>query len=263
MDKPLETWNSADAYERWVGRWSRGIADEFLQWLALPARLTWADIGCGTGVLTACVLAKFEPRAIVALDASDAFVAQARSIVNDSKATFVTGDAIRLPWQTDTVDVTVSGLVLNFVPDHLTMTREMARITKPGGTVAAYVWDYGGGMQMMRYFWDAAIEISPRDARLDQAERFPLCQPEPLRDLFVAAGLRSVEARAIDVPTTFRDFDDYWLPFLGRQGAAPTYLATLDEELQERIRELLRSRLTSTPGPIELSARAWTVRGVV
>lgn len=263
MNEPLESWDSADAYERWVGRWSRSVAGEFLRWLALSPRLTWADIGCGTGVLTACVLAQYEPLAIVALDASDTFIAQARSIVNDPKARFETGNATSLPWQTDAVDVAVSGLVLNFVPDHLTMTREMVRVTKPGGTVAAYVWDYGGGMQMMRHFWDAAIEVSPSDARLDQAERFPLCRPEPLRDLFDRAGLRSVESRDIAVPTSFADFDDYWTPFLGRQGAAPTYLASLNEDVQERIREILRSRLASTRGPIELSARAWAVRGLV
>ena len=263
MNKPLETWDSATAYEHWVGRWSRSVAGEFLIWLALSSRLTWADIGCGTGVLAACVLEKYEPEAVIGLDASGAFVAQARDIVSDPKARFEIGDATNLPWETDTFDVAVSGLVLNFVPDHLTMICEMARITKPGGTVAAYVWDYAGGMQMMRYFWDAAIEVNPRDTQLDQAQRFPLCQPEPLRDLFQRAGLQSVKVRSIDIPTIFQDFDDYWVPFLGGQGAAPTYLASLEEDVRQQIREVLRSRLASTPGTIELSARAWAVRGTV
>lgn len=263
MNKPLETWDSAAAYERWVGRWSRSVAGEFLKWLALSPQLTWADIGCGTGALTACILEKGEPLAVIGLDASDTFVAQARSIVSDPKARFEIGDATSLPWGTDTFDVAVSGLVLNFVPDHLAMTREMVRITRPGGTVAAYVWDYAGGMQMIRYFWDAAIEVNPGDARLDQAERFPLCQPDPLRDLFKRTGLQSVKVRSIDVPTIFQDFDDYWLPFLGRQGAAPTYLASLDEDVRQQIREVLRSRLASTAGTIELSARAWAVQGLV
>jgi SAM-dependent methyltransferase len=263
VSKPLETWNSADAYEQWVGRWSRSVAREFIRWLAVSTQLTWADIGCGTGALAACVLANCEPREVVGIDASDAFVAQARRLLTDSRARFETGNATSLPWKTDSFDVSVSGLVLNFVPDYRAMTREMARITKPGGAVAAYVWDYAGGMQMMRHFWDAAIEVSPRDAELDQAERFPLCQPERLQELFELARLRSVEVRPIDVPTMFKDFDDYWAPFLGRQGAAPTYLASLDEDVRERIREVLRSRLASTPGPIELSARAWAVKGRV
>jgi trans-aconitate methyltransferase len=263
MSKPLEIWNSADSYEQWVGRWSRNVATEFIRWLEISTHLTWADIGCGTGALTVCVLTNCEPREVVGMDASDEFVAHARRSVTDSRARFETGDATSLPWKTDSFDVSVSGLVLNFVPDHLTMAREMARITRPGGTVATYVWDYAGGMQMIRHFWDAAIEVSPGDIRLDQAERFPLCQPEPLRDLFELAGLRSVEVRSIDVPTIFQDFDDYWAPFLVRQSAAPTYLASLDDDLRDRIREVLRSRLASTPGPIELSARAWAVKGQV
>ena len=117
---------------------------------------------------------------------------------------------------------------------------------------------------MMRHFWDAAIAVSPNDAKLDQAERFPLCRPEPLRALFERAGVKSVMVRAIDIPTVFQDFDDYWNPFLGRTGAAPTYLAAVGDEVRERIRLYLKSRLTLTQhGAIELTARAWAVRGVV
>jgi SAM-dependent methyltransferase len=162
------------------------------------------------------------------------------------------------------LDVTVSGLVLNFVRDHDSMVREMARVTRPGGSVAAYVWDYADGMQMMRRFWDAAGAVSPHDARLDQAERFPLCQPGPLQALFDNMGLEAVTVRAIEVPTVFRNFDDYWEPFLGRTGAAPTYLASVGGDVRERIRLYLEARLASTPdGPIALTARAWAVRGVV
>ena len=104
--------------------------------------------------------------------------------------------------------------------------------------------------------------MSPSDAKLDQAERFPLCRPGPLQALFEASGLKSVTVRAIDIPTVFRDFDDYWRPFLGRTGAAPSYLASVGVEVQERIRRYLKSRLASTPGgPIELSSRAWGVQG--
>jgi hypothetical protein len=116
----------------------------------------------------------------------------------------------------------------------------------------------------MRHFWDAAVAVSPNDARLDQAERFPLCQPGPLQALFEQAGLKSVRVRAIDIPTVFQDFDDYWNPFLGRTGAAPTYLASVGGEVQERIRQYLESRLASRRGgPIELTARAWAVQGIV
>jgi hypothetical protein len=156
-----------------------------------------------------------------------------------------------------------SGLVLNFVSDREGMVKEMARVTRPGGTVAAYVWDYAGKMEMMRYFWDAALVVSPQDSKLDQAERFPVCQPEPLTSLFSSAGLNSVCVDAIEIPTVFRDLEDYWQPFLGKQGAAPTYLASVDDDVRGRIRETLRERLPAgEDGRIQLTARAWAVRGI-
>jgi SAM-dependent methyltransferase len=259
----LENWSAGDAYERYVGRWSRRVAREFLHSLALPDGLAWLDVGCATGQLTEVVLAECDPRTVVGLDSSAAFVSQARRAVGAAGVSFEVGDATGLPFESDSFDVAVSGLVLNFVRDPLAMVREMARTTKPAGRVAAYVWDYGGGMQMMRHFWDVAVALNPTDANLDQAERFPLCQPEPLRSLFERAELRSVAVAAIEIPTCFREFDDYWTPFLGRQGAAPTYLGRLDDAAQVRIRETLRSRLAPRGGPIELTARAWWVQGTV
>jgi SAM-dependent methyltransferase len=257
------TWDSGHAYEQYAGRWSRKVAAAFLGWLAPPPSLAWADVGCGTGALAATILGACEPSSVCGIDASETFVSQARRGIDDPRARFETGDAARLPWPSSSCDVTVSGLVLNFVRDHEAMLKEMARVTKPGGRVAAYVWDYAGGMQMMRHFWDAAIAVSPDDAKLDQAERFPLCRPEPLEALFERTGLTSVNVCAIDVPTVFRDFDDYWSPFLGRTGAAPTYLASVGDDVRERIRQHLERRLAPTGGPIALTARAWAVQGAV
>ena len=260
----MAAWDSGHAYEQYVGRWSRKTAAAFLQWLAPLPGLAWADVGCGTGALTATILDVCEPSSGSGIDSSEGFVSLARQRIGDQRARFETGDATHLPWQSGACDLTVSGLVLNFVRDHESMTREMARVTKPGGRVAAYVWDYAGGMQMMRHFWDAAVAVSPDDARLDQAERFPLCQPAPLKALFDRANLRSVTVRAIDISTVFQSFDDYWTPFLGKTGAAPMYLASVGGEVQERIRQHLESRLGSTPGrAIELTARAWAVQGIV
>jgi trans-aconitate methyltransferase len=261
---PTESWSSASAYEQYVGRWSRRVAMEFLPWLAPEPGRAWADVGCGTGALTATILAHYAPSLVEGVDASDGFIAEARRSVRDPRARFETGDATRLPWHAGSHDVTVSGLVLNFVRDHGAMVREMARVTRGGGTVGAYVWDYAGGMQMMRHFWDAAIAVSPHDSKLDQAERFPVCQPEPLQRLFERAGLHEVAIRAIDIPTRFENFDDYWRPFLGRTGAAPTYLAAQSDDVRERIRRTLAAHLAPEPDqPIALSARAWAVRGIV
>ena len=136
------------------------------------------------------------------------------------------------------------------------------RVVRRGGIVAAYVWDYADRMEMMRAFWDAAVELDEGAAEKDEGRRFPICKPEPLAQLFKGAGLTSVEARAIDAPTRFRDFDDYWTPFLGGHAPAPNYAVSLTEEKRAALRERIRARLPVGPdGSISLIARAWAVRG--
>jgi SAM-dependent methyltransferase len=259
-----ETWGGGDAYERYVGRWSRLVAREFLRWLDAGKGLAWGDVGCGTGALVEGILADYDPASILAVDRAEGFIRAAQAKIHDPRVRFAVGDALALDWPTSTRDITVSGLVLNFVSDPRAMAAEMLRVTRPGGVVAAYVWDYSGGMQMMRHFWDVAVELNPNDSNLDQAERFPICQPGPLEALFREIGLGSVSVRAIEIPVVFQDFDDYWQPFLGRQGAAPTYVASLDPAARDRIRDALRARLTPAgDGPIALTATAWAVQGSV
>lgn len=259
-----ENWGSGGAYDLWVGRWSRLVAEKFIDRLAVSSGQTWGDVGCGTGALVECILGSADPADVLGVDRSEAYVSDARNRVRDSRARFEVGDACALTWAAATCDVTVSGLVLNFVPDTDAMVREMVRVTRPGGRVAAYVWDYAGGMQMIRHFWDVAVELNRGDSKLDQAERFPLCQPGPLEQLFRRAGLISVSVRAIEVPTVFRDFEDYWRPFLGKQGAAPTYLASLPGDTRDRIRDALKARLVAgTDCSIARTARAWAIQGTV
>ena len=264
VESVKETWSSGDAYEQYVGRWSRAVAREFLGWLNVDPGLAWGDVGCGTGALAESILMRSEPTSIIAIDRAEGFIRSARERVKDPRVQFVVGDALALMWPANSCDATVSGLVLNFVSDPQAMVIEMVRVTRPGGTVGAYVWDYGGGMQMLRHFWDAAVQINPHDSKLDQAERFPICQREPLETLFRKIGLNSVSVRAIDIATVFRNFEDYWTPFLGEQGAAPTYLASLDAAARDRIRDTLKARIgTSADGSIALTARAWAVQGKV
>jgi SAM-dependent methyltransferase len=167
-----------------------------------------------------------------------------------------------LPFGDEMFSAVVSGLALNFIPTPDVALAEMVRVARRGGVVAAYVWDYASQMQMMRVFWDGAVELDPAIAENDEGRRFPICKPEPLTTLFKGAGLTGVEVRAIDATTHFRDFDDYWLPFLGGQGPAPTYVTSLTEERRTALRENIRSKLPVAPdGTISLIARAWTVRG--
>jgi SAM-dependent methyltransferase len=221
------------------------VAERFVPWVGVPAGRRWLDVGCGTGPLSAAVRAA--GGLVTGVDPSLGFLA--------GRPDVVAGDARALPFADRRFDVVVSGLALNFVPDPARALAEQARV---GATVAAYVWDYAGRMDMMRLFWEAAREVDPEAP--DEVARFPLCQPEPLASAWRAAGLTGVVVDAIEVPTVFADFDDYWQPFLGGQGAAPTYLATRPPAERDTIRDLLRHRLPDHD--IHLTARAWAVRGV-
>jgi SAM-dependent methyltransferase len=173
------------------------------------------------------------------------------------------GDALALPHEMGGFDLVVSGLVLNQLPKPSDGVAEMIRVAKPGGVVAAYVWDFAEGMQMLRYFWDAAIELDPAAEELDQKRQFPLCHPDRLRELFEGAELADVCVRTIDAHAIFRDFDDYWTPFLsGRDLRAPGYVIALDEDRRARLRARLRANLPIRgDGSIHLLARAWAIRG--
>jgi SAM-dependent methyltransferase len=256
-------WAAGEAYEAYIGRWSRGIAEEFVRWLGAPAGLRWVDVGCGTGALTAAVARLADPAEVVGVDPSEGFLAHARARISDQRVTFRQGGAESLPLPDSQADALVNGLSLNFVPDPALAAAEFARVLKPGGVVAGYVWDYNEGMAMLRYFWDAAAALDPAVADIDEGLRFSLCQPDSLSRLWTDAGLTEVTVRAVEIPTVFADFDDYWTPFLGGQGPAPGYVKSLAEPQRDALRDLLRSRLPATEnGSIALTARAWAGRGL-
>ena len=255
-------WKSGAPYERYVGRWSRQVAPRFLSWLALPAGKRWLDVGCGTGALCGAILDHGAPASVTGVEPSEGFLATARENLG-TRARLAQGSATQIPLPDGDADVVVSGLVLNFVPDMDAALAEMRRVSSPGGTIAAYVWDYADKMELMAHFWRAAIETDPAATEKAEAIRFKICKPDALKALFEGGGLQRVETCAIDVPTVFRDFDDYWQPFLGGQGPAPTYAMSLDESARARLREHLRATLPiAADGSISLIARAWGVRSV-
>jgi SAM-dependent methyltransferase len=257
-----DSWSAGDAYEPYVGRWSRLVAAEFLDWLDIPPDGRWLDVGCGTGALSEVVLHRAAPRQVIGLDPSEAFASFVRTRLSSPRIEFQIGDARSLPFEDATFDAAVAGLVLNFVPEPAQALAEMRRTVRQDGTVAAYVWDYAGEMQLMRRFWDAAVALDPNARDLDEGRRFPICQPERLLALFREAGLTGAESRMIDVPTVFRDFDDYWSPFLGGQGPAPGYCVSLSDDTRAALREKLRAELpVASDGTISLRARAFAVRG--
>ncbi len=254
-------WASGEAYEAYVGRWSRLVGREFVKRLSAAPDSVWLDVGCGTGALARTILEMAWPHCVIGVDHSEPFVDYLRSQLASRRFCGGVQDARNLGLQQESCDLVVSGLALNFVPEPQQAIREMARVTKSGGCVAAYVWDYGE-MQLMRYFWDAARQLDPAVRELDEGVRFQMWKPELLANLFRRAGLEDVETQAIDVPTAFRDFEDYWSPFLGGQGPAPAYAVSLSEERRSTLRERVRANLPmAVDGSIHLNARACAVRG--
>lgn len=259
-----EAWTSDRAYEPYIGRWSRLVAARFLRWLPAGPGAAWCDVGCGTGALAHAILATERPSRVLGVDPSEAYLAAARRGTTDPRFATAVGGATGLPAADGAFDRVVAALVLNFVPRPAEALAELRRVTRPGGLVGGYVWDYAEGMQLIRLFWGAAAALDPAAAELDEGTRFPLCRPGPLRAAFEAAGLVDVEVAPIEVPTVFADFDDLWRPFLGGQGPAPGYCAALPADRRLALRDRLLAALpVAADGSIALRARAWAVRASV
>jgi SAM-dependent methyltransferase len=253
---------TADAYENYMGRWSRKVAPRFVEWLKPASGKSWVDVGCGSGALTSAIAAACKPSRLVGIDSSASYVARAAKSVPLGE--FREGRAISIDLPNDGFDYAVSGLVLNFIADPPKAINEMARVVRPGGTVALYVWDYGGHMQIMRYFFDCARPVDPKSSEFDDGIQAPICRPGALADAFGTAGLADVATTAIDITAAFADFDDYWKPFLAGTGSAPKYCQSLDEATRRQIRDAIQARLPTSPdGEILLAVRAWAVKGRV
>lgn len=255
-------WDAGSTYEGFMGRWSRPLAERFIRWIDPPPGGHWLDVGTGTGAFAAAVCKLAEPRSVVACDPSGPFIESARSQLSDPRVRFEVAGAGALPRRPGGFDVVISGLALNFLPDAKAAVEEQAGLSRPGGRIGACVWDYAEGMEFLRHFWDAAVAIDPRALELDEGRRFPICNPTSLESTFEASGVRNVRVGPISVPTTFSDFDDYWRPFLGGTGPAPSFVASLSAHQRRDLRAALRDRLAPGDGAsIQLTARAWAVVG--
>jgi SAM-dependent methyltransferase len=256
--------SNSDAYDRYMGRWSRRLAPLLTQFAHIEDGQAILDLGCGTGQLSAVVAESAPTCAIAGVDRSPEYVAAARKGVPSPRAHFEVGDAQALRFADGTFDRVLSLLVINFVPDHRRAFREMIRVTRPGGIVAAAVWDYGDGMEMLRTFWDAVVSIDPDAASKDERHS-PLCRCGDLASLWQAHGLNDVDEQPLTVTLDFASFDDYWEPFLTGQGPAGVYASCLPGAWARKLREQLRARLLhgASDRPFTLRARAWAVRGAV
>ncbi len=239
------------------------MAALFTDWLTPSGGLNWLDIGCGSGALSEAIINRHTPGKITAIDQSEGFVSTARKRLG-SLAECRVGNALSLPLEDSSVNITVAGLVLNFIPEPEKALAEMMRVTTVGGTVAVYVWDYAVKMDFLNYFWDIAVEQNPKASNLHEGRRFPDSSADGLKETFKRSGFVEVETAPLEINTDFRDFDDYWKPFLGGQGPAPTYVLSLDKSERETLRDALFARLPiQADGSITMRARAWAAKGMV
>ena len=258
-----DSWKSGDPYEYFMGRWSSLVAESFTDWMSPSPGLKWLDIGCGSGALSEAIINSYEPGNITAIDQSEGFVNTAQKRLG-SFADCRVGNALSLPLEDSSVNTTVSGLVLNFIPDQEKALYEMRRVTTTGGSVAVYVWDYAGKMDFLNYFWDIAVELNPQILNLHEGHRFQEYNAIGLKEIFNHAGFVEIETAPLEITTNFCDFDDYWKPFLGGQGPAPTYVLSLDKLERDKLRDTLLDRLPiQTDGSIPMLARAWAIKGTV
>jgi ubiquinone/menaquinone biosynthesis C-methylase UbiE len=254
----------AEAYDQFMGGWSRSVAKEFVNWLKVPSGKRWLDVGCGTGPLTQEILNQASPSMVKAIDPSWDYINFVRDLLQeDSRVAFEVADAESLFLEKETYDVVVSGLTLNFIPQPDVGLDAMKRVTDLHGIVAGYVWDYAGKMEPLRLLWDTAAELDPKAADFDEGKRFSFCEPDWLKELFIETSLDEVDVHPIDVKLRFANFDDYWLPFRGGQGPAPIYVTSLSNDQRLKLEGRLREKIKPAKGGvIEMDARAWAVKGI-
>lgn len=258
-----DLWQSGDPYEYYMGRWSKRVADQFVDWLSPQPGREWLDVGCGTGALSETVIKRTHPKSVIAIDQSEGFISAAQQRLG-GRVTCKVGNALSLPLEGMSMDFSVSGLVLNFIPEPEKALAEMRRVTREGGTVAVYVWDYSENMEFLNHFWNTVVEINPSASDLHEGHRFRDANAGWLNDIFKRVGFSQVEATSLEIVTRFSDFDDYWRPFLGGQGPAPTYVSKLDNPGKNRLRQALVKKLpVKKDGSISLTARAWASKGIV
>ena len=256
--------SAGDAYERYMGRWSRALAPLLVEFAGVRDGDAVLDVGAGTGALSAAVAQAAPSSDVLGVDRSEPFVAFARAHHPRHRMRFEAGDAQALELDDERFDRTLSLLIVNFIPNPARALSEMIRVTRSGGVVAAAVWEYGEGMEMLRTFWDEAVSLDP-DADAKDERHMPLSRRGELAELWRAQTLSDVRDEALSIDTLFFSFDDYWLPFLETQGPAGAYVAGLSEAGRAALEQRLRHRLLGgrPDGPIALRARAWAVRGVV
>jgi SAM-dependent methyltransferase len=258
--------SDGSAYELFLGRWTKRLADPLLAFANFPSTGDLLDVGCGTGSLALTMADHWPGRRVVGIDVAEPYIAFARGRKAAEIPAFEVGDAAKLPYDDDSFAGCATQLVLNFVPRPLEAVAEMRRVTVPGGVVVAAVWDFRGGLVYQRIFWDTAAGIDP-NAGLARDRLFsaPLALPSGLLNLFKDAGLAQVQQTSITIRMAYADFNDYWQPLLGGQGPVGTYVINLAPELRLALEAAVKKAFCSgaPDGERSMTATAWAVRGIV
>ena len=258
--------NDGAAYEGFIGRWSRRVANEIVPLAEPLPEGPLLDVGTGTGSVAAALAARHPDRKIVGVDVAEPYLEFARARPETESVEFLNQDACALDFPDDSFAASFSLIVLNFVTDPAQAAREMARVTRPGGTVLASAWDFRGGLVYQRLLWDTAAGIDPKAASIrDKIFSSPLAVPDGMPDLLRSVGLDDVRRTSVTVRMDFQDFDDYWKPLLGGQGPVGGYVAGLEPAMQDRVSTAVRAAfLSGAPdGPRSLTATAWAVAAKV
>lgn len=256
---------NAEAYERFMGRWSRVVAPLLVDFTDVPDTGRVLDVGSGTGSLSFAIAERKPQCHVLGIDPSSEYIAYANSRNRfPDRVGFEVGDAQELRFPDAAFEASLSLLVFNFIPDAGKALGEVRRVTKAGGRIAAAVWDYGAGMRMLRVFWDAAVSLDARAEQRDE-KHMPLCRAGELTSAWKQAGLESVYEQPLDITMQFESFADYWDAFLLGQGPAGAYVRSLDRAQVEALRGEVRRRLSlsADDAPFVLAARVWSVRGTV
>jgi SAM-dependent methyltransferase len=251
----------ADAYDRHIGRYGPELARALMAMAGVRPGGHALDVGCGPGALTTELVALLGEELVTAVDPSVPFADACRRRHPGVRVEVAAAEA--LPFEDAAFDHALCQLVLNFMTDPPAGVGEMRRVTRPGGTVAAAVWDYAGEMTLLRRFWDAAVMLDPGAEKLDEGVRMPFCMPRELGELLSRAGLAEVDVRPAVVSAGYDGFEDLWRPLESGVGPSGAYAAGLPQEPREALKEELRRRLGAGSEPFRLTARAWIATGSV
>jgi SAM-dependent methyltransferase len=265
---PAPAYQATDgaAYQVFLGRWTGRLADAVLDAVEFPPSGALLDVGCGTGSLALAMVRRWPGRPVNAVDVAEPYITFARSRTVSKHPVFDVADACALPYPHGTFAAAIAQLVLNFVADPTRALAEMRRVTRPGGTVAAAVWDFRGGLVYQRMFWDTAAVLDPAAVTArDRLFAAPLALPDGLPKLFALGGLSEIKTQSITIRMDYANFDDYWHPLCGGQGPVGAYVAQLAPDLRARITDAVRAAYCcgAPDGPRSLTASAWLTWGSV